>query len=48
MALSLQYGESKNLADSNRSIKVGPLEAILVIFGLRALIFFCLKALAKK
>ena len=32
-----------------RSVKAGPpLEAILVIFGRRALIFFCLKALGKK
>ena len=31
----------------NFFIKAGPLEAILVIFGHRALIFFCLKALGK-
>ena len=29
-------------------LKAGPPEAILVIFGRRALIFFCLKALGKK
>ena len=32
-----------------QEFKAGPpLEAILVIFGRRALIFFCLKALGKK
>ena len=34
---------------SGKKVKAGPpLEAILVIFGRRALIFFCLKALGKK
>ena len=31
-----------------KNFKAGPLEAILVIFGRRALVFFCLKALEKK
>ena len=31
-----------------KSLRQDPLEAILVIFGRRALIFFCLKALGKK
>ena len=33
---------------SRGSSRTAPLEAILVIFGHRALIFFCLKALGKK
>ena len=41
---------SLSLAPSfhSKSLRQDPLEAILVIFGRRALIFFCLKALGKK
>ena len=46
----LQYHASsdmKTIANDSDGLKAGPLEAILVIFGRRALIFVCLKALGK-
>ena len=49
-SLLLYHGakKSKMTKNSNQGGPAPPLEAILVIFGRRALIFFCLKALGKK
>ena len=40
--------KTKNWNQGGPALRQDPLEAILVIFGRRALIFFCLKALEKK
>ena len=39
---------NQKLKSRGPALRQDPLEAILVIFGRRALIFFCLKALGKK
>ena len=48
--IPVQNGVGLSCSSCKYKIKAGPppLEAILVIFGRRALIFFCLKALGKK
>ena len=45
---TIDFRQKSNFLPCSDALRQDPLEAILVIFGRRALIFFCLKALGKK
>ena len=46
--LLLLFNALHGTSAGDQELRQDPFEAILVIFGRRALIFFCLKALGKK